>query len=283
MELLVAKDDRLWLERETNGLREAVEELGIPLTAFDKDPAAADMDCNAANTKAELMPELLLLSSEQATIDFAKAHFIPHLAVEFDIHLSAEYVSIGLEGLSAEYFEKIYCRQTGCPVTILRKDGYLLREICLGDLDELYALYEEPSVKRFVEPLFERAEEEAYLDAYIRNIYPFYDFGMWVVEEEATGRLVGRIGCDPRVFDRGDMEPELGYLLSETVQGQGLATMLCKEVLAYMWGNTACERIHCLIRPENEAAIRVAKKLGFRKIGQRLSAKNELLEWYILE
>ena len=84
-------------------------------------------------------------------------------------------------------------------------------------------------------------------------------FGMWGVEELATGRLVGRVG-----FHEPDGWPafELGWTLGRTAWGKGYATEAAKRCLAYAFEEMDREHVISLIDPENVSSIRVAERIG---------------------
>ena len=83
-------------------------------------------------------------------------------------------------------------------------------------------------------------------------------YGFWAVEEP-DGTLVGRVGF---VFLEGWPGPEFGWLIAKERQGRGYATEAAAAALAYGMARWKFPRLVCLIRPENEASIRVAQKLG---------------------
>ena len=64
-----------------------------------------------------------------------------------------------------------------------------IREITVKDVPQLYELYRDASITAFMEPLFADPEQEiAYTKDYIENVYGFYGYGMWVLEEKRSGQ-----------------------------------------------------------------------------------------------
>jgi RimJ/RimL family protein N-acetyltransferase len=84
-------------------------------------------------------------------------------------------------------------------------------------------------------------------------------FGMWGVEELATGKLVGRVG-----FHEPDGWPafELGWTIGRAWWGKGYATEAAKRCLEYAFKEMQREHVISLIDPENVNSIRVAERLG---------------------
>lgn len=179
-------------------------------------------------------------------------------------------ISFALEGVfnpGLDYCQKVYERCHGIPWTILETERCILREIKVEDLERLYEIYEEPSITRYMEPLYEKREEERrYTEAYIQNMYGFYGYGIWIVEEKETGRIIGRAGLE----NREDGEIELGYMVAKEAQGKGIAYEVCRAILTYAEENLGMEQIACYVRTGNEASVRLCGKLGFHWEEERM-------------
>ncbi|MBD3761424.1 MAG: GNAT family N-acetyltransferase [Rhizorhabdus sp.] len=96
-------------------------------------------------------------------------------------------------------------------------------------------------------------------------------YGMLLVEEKASGRVVGEVGLAD--FHRGlgddfDPFPEMAWMLSFDVHGRGYATEAARAILHWMEATFAPERTVCIIDPENGPSLRVAEKLGFHPFGK---------------
>ena len=95
-------------------------------------------------------------------------------------------------------------------------------------------------------------------------------FGLLVVEEKATSRVVGEVGLGD--FHRGlgedfDPYPEFAWMLASDVHGRGYATEAARAMLRWMETAFAPERTVCIIDPDNAPSLRVAEKLGFDSFG----------------
>jgi len=84
-------------------------------------------------------------------------------------------------------------------------------------------------------------------------------YGLWAVEERATGALLGRIG-----FFNPEGWPgfELGWVLRRDAWGKGYATEGARRALAHAFTEMGQEHVISLIYPVNAASIRVAERLG---------------------
>lgn len=174
------------------------------------------------------------------------------------------YLLERIEELEERDYERIYRRLSGLPWEILETERCLLREVTEEDLDALYALYAEKSITRYMEDLYEDPEaERKYITDYRKYVYAFYEYGMWVIEEKESGRLIGRAGIDPH-----DGKHELGYMIGVPWQRQGYAYEVCRAVLAYAWQEIeGCQEIYSRVQAENTASVRLLEKLGFEKVG----------------
>ena len=113
----------------------------------------------------------------------------------------------------------------------------------------------------YLDPLYEYEKEKEYQRSYINYMYRLYGYGMWVVIEKATGKLIGRVGIENR--EACDGEPELGYMIDVSYQRKGYATEVCLAVIGYAWNFLEFDKLNCLIQKENKASECLAEKLGF--------------------
>jgi RimJ/RimL family protein N-acetyltransferase len=168
----------------------------------------------------------------------------------------------GFEEVDVDFLEKVWQRYHGIPWTILETKRCVIRELSLEDIDDLFALYDDGEIDKYTDPLYPYEEEKEFQRAYIKNMYRYFGYGMWLVFSKETGKLVGRAGLEHREYHE-EIELELGYIIGASYQGQGIATEICKAILDYAKENTGFERINTLIEEENEISLHLTKKLGF--------------------
>lgn len=84
-------------------------------------------------------------------------------------------------------------------------------------------------------------------------------YGMWAVEEKATGRMIGRVGLWK---PEGWPELEVGWMLHRTCWGRGYATEAGRASLEAAFRVLGVDHVISVIVPENAASIRVAERLG---------------------
>ena len=167
-----------------------------------------------------------------------------------------------MEELTYKAYDEVYRRLAGIPWDILETQRLKVRESTVGDVKEFYRIYREPSITYYMEDLFQDPDEEnAYMEAYIRQIYGFYGFGMWTVLLKNTGEVIGRAGLSIR---EGYELPELGFAIDVSHQGRGYALEACRAILTYAKEELCFEQVQALVRQENEASINLLKKLEFQ-------------------
>ncbi|MCR4806282.1 MAG: GNAT family N-acetyltransferase [Lachnospiraceae bacterium] len=144
---------------------------------------------------------------------------------------------------------------------ILKTDRLTLREITVDDVDRLYEIYSGPGITDFIEPLYEdRDEEIVYTRDYIKYQYGFYGYGLWIVVENDTGRIVGRAGLTNRA---GYLEAELAYVIEKERQGRGYAQEALNAIVAYARDELYLEDLNCFVIPGNDISVHLCEKLGF--------------------
>jgi RimJ/RimL family protein N-acetyltransferase len=87
-------------------------------------------------------------------------------------------------------------------------------------------------------------------------------FGMWALERLEDGEFVGRVGLH---CPEGWPDVELGWMLRPAFRGQGLATEAGRAALGFAFGALGVQRAISLIRVDNSASERVARRLGGRQ------------------
>lgn len=175
-----------------------------------------------------------------------------------------EAVRYGVEDLfQLEYrsYEEAFRRLAGLPWDILETDRLKVRESTVEDVDEFYRIYEEPSITLYMEDLYqEREEEQAYMKAYIDQVYGFYGYGLWTVILKETGQVIGRAGLSVR---EGCELPELGFMIGAEYQNKGYGFEVCRAILTYARKELAFEKVQALVNRENTISRHLLDKLGF--------------------
>lgn len=150
----------------------------------------------------------------------------------------------------------------------IETERLVLRPFRTEDLDALAALWSEDDVVRFI-----GGQKLSREDTWRRSLaacgqWPFTGFGYWIVESKSDGTIVGQLGFADFKRDMEpslEGEPELGYVFSPRVHGQGIAGEACAAALAWADANLGAPSYPAIISPENSASIRLAERLGFER------------------
>ena len=86
--------------------------------------------------------------------------------------------------------------------------------------------------------------------------------GMWAVELRDSGEFIGRVGLHN---PEGWPDIELGWMLVPGARHQGYATEAARAVLDFAFTRLEVPRAISLIRADNSASERVARRIGGRQ------------------
>lgn len=141
----------------------------------------------------------------------------------------------------------------------LETDRLILRMWREEDLESYAEMCADPEVMRYLasNPV---TKPEAWRNmAMVIGHWHLRGYGMFAVEERASGELVGRVGPW-----RPDEWPgfEIGWTLRSKFWGRGFATEAARASLSYAFNELDQAHVISLIHPENAASIRVAERLG---------------------
>ncbi len=144
-----------------------------------------------------------------------------------------------------------------------------LRGRTIADFPSYAAIWSAPEVARYTSgtPL---GEEESWVKfARMEGHWRLLGYGFWLVEEKATGAIIGEIGLAD--FKRAispplDGMPEFGWVLSPLAHGKGYAREAVGASLDWAAARFPKTVFCCMINPENTRSITVAETFGFRRV-----------------
>jgi RimJ/RimL family protein N-acetyltransferase len=134
-----------------------------------------------------------------------------------------------------------------------------------SDFAECCKLWGDPTVARFTTGRPQTQEEVwSRLLRYVGH-WIVVGYGYWVIEDKTNGAFLGEIGFADfqREIDPPLSAPEAGWALAPQASGMGYATEALHAILGWSDEHLDDGRTVCIIRPDNEASIRVAKKCGY--------------------
>lgn len=154
---------------------------------------------------------------------------------------------------------------------VLRTERLELRAHRREDFEALAALWADPEVTRFIGGKPASAQDSWFRLMRYMGLWPLLGFGYWAVCEAETGAYLGDVGFAD--FKRGlgpsfDGVPEGGWSLAAAAKGKGYATEAMRAAQGWLDAAQARPRCVCMIEPANTASVRVALKLGYRRLGE---------------
>jgi len=145
----------------------------------------------------------------------------------------------------------------------------ILRAFRADDLDPLAAMWADPNVVRFIGGHALSREDTWRRSLAACGQWPYTGWGYWIVELRSSGEVVGQLGFADFKRDMEpslEGEPELGYVFSPKVHGQGIAHEACAAALEWADAILKAASYPALISPETAASIRLAERLGFDRV-----------------
>lgn len=139
-----------------------------------------------------------------------------------------------------------------------------MRRLVPADLDDLYALYRDPDIRRyFPEGTLTLEETREELDWFLNGHPDHPELGLWATIHKPTGAFIGRCGLLPWSID-GVNDVEIAYLIAKPWQRQGLGAEAARALVRYGFETLGLRRLIALIDPSNEPSIRTALRAGLR-------------------
>jgi [ribosomal protein S5]-alanine N-acetyltransferase len=137
-----------------------------------------------------------------------------------------------------------------------------MRRLVPADLDDLYALYSDPEIRRhFPEGTLTLEETREELEWFLNGHPDHPELGLWATLHKPSGAFIGRCGLLPWTIDGID-EVEIAYLIAKPYWRQGLGAEAARALVRHGFEILGLKRLIALIDPEHEASIRTAMKAG---------------------
>jgi RimJ/RimL family protein N-acetyltransferase len=134
-----------------------------------------------------------------------------------------------------------------------------------SDLDAYAEMCADPDVMRYLGDGRALSRDEAWRNmAVVLGHWQLRGFGLWAAEEKGSGRLVGRVGC---WYPEGWPGLEIGWALARQYWGRGYASEAAARSITYAFQTLDQARVISLIQPRNSASVRVARRIGMRRLG----------------
>jgi RimJ/RimL family protein N-acetyltransferase len=130
------------------------------------------------------------------------------------------------------------------------------------DFEAYAAITADPEVTRYLGGVLGAAQSWRQLALHAGH-WSLRGYGNWAVERREDGVLLGRAGL---WCPEGWPGLEVGWLLARPAWGQGYATEAARAATDWAWSALPAERLISVIHPENDRSIRLAERLGMRRL-----------------
>lgn len=117
---------------------------------------------------------------------------------------------------------------------------------------------------------FSKKQSQEWLDKQLAH-YQQYGFGIWAIIEKQSGAIIGNAGLNhTEISLKGKTQKivEIGYLLHRNFWGKGYGSEVARMCVKYGFETLGLEEVYCLIKEDNKASIKVAKRLEMQKVGE---------------
>ena len=174
---------------------------------------------------------------------------------------SGAYCVENLDDIDDTYLERVYRRFEGLPWNIMETKRLKIREITKEDVPRLYELYADKEITYYMENLFpDIGQETEYTENYIKNVYEFYGYGIWLITLKDSGLVIGRAGLEYKESFDG---LELGFMLGKDYQNKGYAYEACSAIIKYGLEELGVNNYCAVVHRDNTKSIKLCEKLGF--------------------
>ena len=142
-------------------------------------------------------------------------------------------------------------------------DDILLRWPTIADAEDIFALIDSnrDHLSRWLE--------------WVETVRSVEDERRWIeicarMQSEGTGTppvlvyqgvTAGSVGTES--FDLLRKSCEIGYFLSEHLQGRGIMTRACRSILSFVFDTLGMNRVQIRVMPQNMRSIAIPRRLGF--------------------
>ncbi len=172
----------------------------------------------------------------------------------------------GFDEVDYHFINMIYQHAHLQPTTILTTERLILRELTPEDNSALCEICNKPGIFEYLEDysgdiMLERTK----LEAYIKNVYHFYGYGLWGIFLKETNQLIGKCGIEYKTINQ-EAVYELGYLVDTNHQNLGYAFEAVTATIQYSFQRLGIDRIIAVIEKGNVSSEQLARKIGMKPL-----------------
>lgn len=158
---------------------------------------------------------------------------------------------------------------------IIESDKFLLREMSLKDVDDMFCYYSNPEMMKFTSTEVHTSKEETLARIVkLSNSFNSKKGIAWVIEDKESNRVIGDIGI--YYITKDYKKAGIGFNIAQTYWNKGYGTQALTLVLRHAITKMNINRIEATCKVDNIASARVMEKSGMHYEGtlRQYSDKN---------
>src|SRR5215467_14840031 len=150
----------------------------------------------------------------------------------------------------------------------LRTARLLMRRWRDADRRPFAAMNADPEVMRYFPATLDRAASDEYIDR-MEALFKRQGFGLWALEEAATGRFLGFTGLNPMPAGvPGAGGVEIGWRLARHAWHHGYATEAARAALGVAFDGLGLAEIWSMTAVLNQPSQAVMRRLGMSEVAR---------------
>ena len=148
------------------------------------------------------------------------------------------------------------------PFPLISTNRLLLRKISKDDADEIFKLRSSKNIMQYIDrPLAKNIEDAMSLIELIMTALKNNDAVTWAITVKDHPQLIGTIGFWR--IQKEHYRAEIGYLLSDAFQRQGIMQEAVTAVINYGFNVMQLHSVEANVNPGNTASIKLLEKNKF--------------------
>lgn len=143
----------------------------------------------------------------------------------------------------------------------LETERLVLRKVLPSDAPFILEFFKDDEATKFMLHHFYTLEEVQVQMDYYKNQYENETGCYWLMQHKETNENIGVIGLHN--IQNEHKKGEIGFWVLPKFNGKGFTTEAANAIVNFCFSQLNFNRIEATVETENEASIKVIKKLGF--------------------
>ncbi len=215
-----------------------IKHAGLPVHLAKPDEDFSSDCITSGKDRFGILPEeCLLITNSDSVARAAQIAHIPCLGylppeMETDRLSACHSLFESFANLDLAYLQRVHAHACSYPAPILSTPRLFIREFSQEDFPVLYEMCATTDESSYLKhPLGSYETERIKHEAYIKNVYPFFDLALWGIYNKQSGDLIGHAGFS---LTGDDTVPfAIGYFIAASYRRKGYATECVPHLLSY--------------------------------------------------